>query len=190
MSLKEVRLVRMLIWVLLYLILLFILIFAVVIPAVKKYREVNRLYAQSRAEFMAAQQEHDDILDRLKVLQSKHRKVIGAFEKRWDRDLFLQSAGKFFKKAELKEVDINITDPRFKIYELNAVTKMESPQSFYRFLDNLANLPFVIQADFPIAFKANGGDIEGVFKIRVFEEKRSHKGVQSLENNSTSAPVE
>ena len=194
MTLKEVRLVRVLIWVLLYLVILFVLIFAVVIPAVKEYREVNRSFVQAKANFLAAEQEHDDILDRLKLLQQKHRKVIGAFENRWNQDMFVQSAGQFFQKVDLKQLDVNLSDPHFRIYELNAMTKMESPQNFYRFLDSLSTIPYVIQADFPIAFKSNGKEIEGVFRIRVYEEKiakeRSYKAPQSLDSNSTSAPME
>ncbi len=187
---KEVRLIRMLIWILLYLVILFFLIFIVVIPAVKEYREVNKSFIKSKAEYMAAQQEHDDILDRLKLLQTKHRKVIAAFENRWDKRFFVQSSKKFFQKVELKELDVNLSDPHFKIYELNAMTKMESPQNFYRFLDALPALPFVIQADFPIAFRAHGKEIDGVFRIKVFEEKRAKESTQNLENNLTSAPME
>ncbi len=190
MNLKEVRLVRMLIWILLYLVVVFLLIFAVVIPSVKEYKRVNGEYARSKAEFMAAEQEHDEISDRLKVLQGKHRKITEAFENRWDEKLFIESAGRFFQKVDLKPVDLNLSDPHFKIYELNAMTKMESPQNFYRFLDALSSLPYVIQADFPIAFRAEKSEIEGVFRIRVFEE-RGEKGQEaSEESNSSSAPME
>ena len=188
MSLKEVRLIRMLIWILLYLVILFVLIFAVVIPSVKEYKRVNGEYVQSKAEFMAAEQEHDDIFDRLKVLQSKHRKITEAFENRWDEKIFIKSAQKFFQKADLKRLDVNLSDPHFRIYELNAMTKMESPQNFYRFLDAFPSLPYVIQADFPIAFRAQKGEIEGVFRIRVFKERGTKDQAGIDESNSSSAP--
>lgn len=190
MSLKEVRLIRMLIWILLYLVVLFVLIFALVIPSVKEYKRINGAYIQGKAEYMAAQQEYDEIYERLKHLQSRHRKVTEAFENRWDEKLFMESARKFFKKADLKPVDINLSDPYFKIYELNAMTKMESPQNFYRFLDALPSLPYVIEADFPIAFRAAKGEIEGVFRIKVYEEKRAEDQNGSDDNISSSAPQE
>ncbi|WP_353661850.1 hypothetical protein [Hydrogenimonas sp. SS33] len=173
MSFKEIRLIRMLMWVLFYLVVLFILIFAVVVPAVKAYKQTNAEHAEIKARYMAAKNEHDTILDRLKVLQSKNRKVVEAFENRWDEKAFLAAAKRYFLKVDLKPVDINSSDPHFKVYELNAMAKMDSPQNFYRFLDALPSIPFVIQADFPIAFRAHGGEeIEGVFRIRVYEEKR------------------
>jgi len=179
----------MLMWILLYLVVLFVLIFALVIPSVKEYKRVNGIYVQSKAEFMAAEQEHDEIFDRLKVLQSKHRKITEAFENRWDEKVFIRSAEKFFQKADLKQLDVNLSDPNFRVYELNAMTKMESPQNFYRFLDALSSLPYVIQADFPIAFRAGKGEIEGVFRIRVFEERAEKSQEESDESNSSSAPM-
>ncbi|BDY12704.1 hypothetical protein [Hydrogenimonas cancrithermarum] len=173
MSLKEIRLIRMLMWILLYLVTLFLLIFLLVIPAVKSYKRVNKSYIETKAYYMNAQNGYETINDRLKVLKSKHRKVIEAFENSWNEGKFIAKAKEYFLHIELKPVDINISDTLFKIYEINAMTKMESPQNFYRFLDALPEIPFVIQADFPIAFKAHGGDqIEGVFRIRVYEEKK------------------
>ncbi len=185
MSLKEVRLIRMLIWILLYLVILFLLIFTVVIPSVKEYKRINKKYVQSRAEFMAAEQEYNEISDRLKSLHGRHRKVIEAFENRWDEKVFVKSARKYFQKIGLKLIDVNQTDSHYKIYEINAYTRMESPQNFYRFLDSLSSSPFVVQADFPIAFKANGEEIEGIFRIRVFEEKRLKSQQSRSENNSS-----
>ncbi|WP_457595121.1 hypothetical protein [Hydrogenimonas sp.] len=188
MSLKEVRLIRILIWILLYLVILFVLIFTVVIPSVKAYKRINGEFVQKKAEFMAAQQEHDEIYDRYKVLQSRHRKVIEAFENPWNEKVFVQKAQSYFQKIDLKPIDINSSEPYFKIYEINAMTKMESPQNFYRFLDALPAIPYVVEADFPIAFRARGGEIEGVFRIRVYEEKGSGIRPQSAESNVSSAP--
>jgi len=189
-SFKEVRLIRILIWILLYLVILFVLIFAVVIPSVKAYKRVNGVYVQKRAEFMAAQLEHDEIHDRYKVLQSRHRKVIEAFENPWDEKAFVKKAQSYFRKIDLKPIDVNETEPYFRIYEINAMTKMESPQNFYRFLDALPAIPYVIEADFPIAFRSGGKEIEGVFRIRVYEEKGSSIRPQSSESNVSSAPSE
>jgi len=144
-----------------------------VVPLVKSYKGSNLEHAKIKTEYNHAKNEHDTILDRLKTLKAKNRKVIEAFENRWDEKRFLAAAKRYFLKVDLKPVDVNGSDPHFKVYELNAMAKMDSPQNFYRFLDALPSIPFVIQADFPIAFRARGGEeIEGVFRIRVYEEKR------------------
>ncbi|WP_456323722.1 hypothetical protein [Hydrogenimonas sp.] len=177
MNFKEIRLIRMLIWVLLYLLLVFSFIFILVIPVVKAYKGVNSDYVDVKARHMAVKNEHDTVFERLKSLQAKYRKVIAAFENRWDEKRFMEQARKYFLQVRLMPVESNVSDPNYKIYEINALTKMESPQNFYRFLESFPSIPFVLQADFPIAFKAHGSDeIEGIFRIRVYEEK---KGVES-----------
>ncbi|WP_456450140.1 hypothetical protein [Hydrogenimonas sp.] len=176
MSFKEIRLIRLLIWILFYLLLLFLLIFIVVIPAVKAYKSVNKEYAEQKARYLAAKTEHDTIFDRLKGLQAKNRKAVQAFGNRWDEKRFVATAKKYFLSVEMVPVDVNESDKHFRVYEINAKAKMESPQNFYKFLDALPTIPHVIQADFPIAFRSHGRDqIEGIFRIRVYEEKRDKK---------------
>ena len=173
MSFKEIRLIRLLIWVLVYLVTLFVLIFALVVPVVKRYKNVNHRYATQKAAYLQAKNEHDTIFDRFRALKSKNRKIIQAFENRWDEKTFLAKAKSYFESVGLKPVDVNESDPHYKVYEINARARMDSPQNFYRFLEALPSIPYVIQADFPIAFRAlkQGDQIEGIFRIRVYEEK-------------------
>jgi hypothetical protein len=176
MSLKEIRLIRLLGWILFYLLILFFLIFALVIPEVKSYKSVNKQYVEEKVTYLAAKDEHDTIFDRLKKLQSDKRKIIEAFENPWDEKAFLAKARRYFKKVELTPVETNTTDSHFKIYEFTVVTKMKSPENFYNFIDAFPSVPFVIRADFPIAFRAHGGDeIEGIFRIRVYQEKEGSR---------------
>lgn len=173
MSLKEIRLIRILMWILLYLVTLFLLIFLLVIPAVKSYKSVNRNYTETRASYMSVRNGFKTIYDRLEALRSKHRRIIEVFGNRWDEEKFIARAKEYFLHIELKPVDINTSDTLFRIYEIDAMTKIDSPQNFYRFLDSLSRIPFAVQADFPIAFKTHGDDrIEGIFRIRVYEEKK------------------
>ncbi|WP_456381495.1 hypothetical protein [Hydrogenimonas sp.] len=187
MSFKEIRLIRILMWILLYLVILFLLIFLLVIPAVKSYKSVNNAFVEEKVKFLAAEEEHETLSERLRTLRTENRKVIGAFEKRWDERFFVSRVKPFFSKVDLKPVDINETDRYFRVYEINVMTKMKTPQNFYRFLDGLPSIPYVIQADFPVAFRAHGSDeVEGVFHIRVYEEKRKSG---SEGNRSTSTPL-
>ena len=172
MSFKEIRLIRLLMWILFYLLVLFLLVFVLVIPLVKSYKSVNNRYIEEKAYYLAAKNEHDTIFDHLKTLQAKNRKIIEAFENRWNEKVFMDKAKNYFLQVDLKPIDINTSEKYFKVYEINAKTKMKSPQNFYKFLDALPTLPYVIQADFPIAFRAHGGDeVEGVFRIRIYEER-------------------
>ncbi|SFP30511.1 hypothetical protein [Hydrogenimonas thermophila] len=187
MNFKEIRLIRMLVLILIYLIILFILIFGIVIPSIKQYKSKSKVYHTVQNEYEMIKNEHESFYDKLKSLQHKNRKIIETFEKDWDKNVFLEKANRFFIRTELKLVDNNLSDTKFKIYELDATTQMSSPENFYRFMEALPLMPFAIQADFPISFYSNGDFISGVFRIKVFQEKRRDQkvSISSSENNSS-----
>jgi len=182
---KEIRLIRLLVLILVYIIILFILVFGIVIPSIKEYKSERKMYLTIQNRYEIIKNEHENIYDKLKTLQHKNRKIVETFEKEWDEKEFLKRANSYFNKVKLKLVDNNITDPKFKIYEMDATTKMSSPENFYRFMEALPLMPFVIEADFPISFDSDGDLISGVFRIKVFHEKRRDQNTSSLssENN-------
>ena len=187
MNFKEIRLIRLLMGILLYLIVLFVLIFVVAIPVVKSYKAVRGDYVAQKRLFQEIQTEHDTVYDRFKSVRAKHRKVIESFENRWDEARFIKAAEGYFDRFEMKLLDANASgDGRFRVYEVSARTGMKTPQNFYRFLDALPNMPYVIAADFPIAFRSTDGEtIEGVFHLRVYEESRENNASSSLESNAS-----
>jgi len=185
-SFKEIRLIRLLVLILLYMIILFILIFGIVIPVIKQYKSKSKTYNTVQNQYEIIKNEHESIYDKLKFLQHKNRKIIETFEKDWDEKLFLEKAKTFFVKSKLKLVENNISDSYYKIYEFDATTQMASPENFYRFMESLPLMPFVIQADFPISFYSQGNLISGVFQIKVFSEKKSDENLSSSSENNSS----
>ena len=185
MNFKEIRLIRILVFILLYMILLFILIFGLVIPAIKKYKSESKTYYAVQNEYEMIRNEHESIYGKLKALQHKNMKIVDKFEQSWDEKVFLKQANTFFLKTELKLIDQNLNNSNFKIYEFDATTQMSSPENFYRFMEALPPMPFALQADFPISFHSNGDLINGVFRIKVFHEKKKSQKISdsSSENN-------
>ncbi|RUM45862.1 MAG: hypothetical protein DSY46_01740 [Hydrogenimonas sp.] len=184
MSFKEIRLIRLLIWVLFYLVVVFLLIYFMVIPMVSSYKEVHKNYTDTVAYNFASRKEYEVLSTHLKDLKAKYPKVAD-FDHVWDEKQFLATAKKYFLHIEMKPLDANETDGHFRVYQVNAVTKMESPQNFYRFLDALEAVPFVVQTDFPITLQTYGEDqIEGIFRIRVFQEleEESNRSNPSVSN--------
>ena len=177
MNFKEIRLIRLLVLVLLYILILFILVFGMVIPAIKQYKSESKTYHTVQNEYEMILNEHESIYNKLKSLQHKNRKIIETFEKKWDKKIFLEKAKTFFIRSELKLVDNNISEPHFTIYEFDATTQMVSPENFYRFMEALPLMPFVIQTDFPISFRSNGDLISGVFRIKVYHEKKVDENI-------------
>lgn len=189
MSFKEIRLIRLLVLILMYIIILFILIFGIVIPIIKQYKINSKTYHTVQNKYEMIKSEHEAIYDKLKFLQHKNRKIIEVFEKDWDEKLFLGKAKLFFVKSKLKLVESNISDSYYTIYEFDATTQMASPENFYRFMEALPSMPFVIQADFPLSFYSKGDLISGVFQIKVYHEKEVDENISKekteLKNENT-----
>jgi len=183
---KEIRIIRILVLILFYMILLFVLIFGMVIPAIKEYKKKNKSFYTTQNEYEEIKSKHEAIYSKLKSLQYKNRKIVETFEREWNEKDFLDKANEFFLKTELKLVDQNNSNKYFKVYELDATTQMSSPENFYRFMESLPLMPFAIQADFPLTFSSNGDLISGVFRIKVFNEKKDQK-LSSKENNSSNS---
>ena len=183
MIFKEIRLIRLLMWILVYLVVVFVLIFAAVVPLVKSYRHTKTLYIRQKSEFGRLSEDHKSVLSRLKNLQEKNRKLIQAFDNRWDRKAFEKMAGRYFKTFSLTAAEGNLSIPHFVIYKFRAQTTMKTPQNFYRFIDELGTMPYVVLIDFPIAFESHGGDIiEGVFRIGVHEESKGEDANRSAQS--------
>jgi len=157
-----------------------------VIPVVKQYKSESKTYRTLQNRHELIKQKHKDTYNKLKSLQHKNRKTIEAFEKEWNKEVFLEKAKVFFIKSELKLLNNNADKPHFTTYEFDATTQMKSPENFYRFMDALHLMPFVIQTDFPILFHSDGNLISGVFRIKVYHEKKADKNVSKdkIESNN------
>jgi hypothetical protein len=55
----------------------------------------------------------------------------------------------------------------FKVYEVNATTKITSPQTFYQFLEKINKSDWIIGVDFPIHFERDGDKIKSSFTMKV-----------------------
>jgi len=145
--------------------------FLFLIPKGKEYRSLR---LESKKEFQQlelAQNRFDNTNNRLKDLQEQNRHTIGAFEKTFDPGRFERLYKKEFTDLYLTEVTANDSNGTFKVYEVNATSKITSPQSFYNFLDNINKSEWVIGVNFPIHFERDGDEIRSSFTMKVHNKK-------------------
>ena len=141
--------------------------FLFLIPKGKEYRSLR---LESKKEFQQlelAQNRYDNIHNRLKDLQLQHRDTIGAFDKLFNPDRFERLYKKEFTDLYLTEVTTFESNGTFKIYEVNATSKITSPQSFYNFLENVNKSEWIIGVNFPIHFERDGDKIRSSFTMKV-----------------------
>ncbi|HLD22607.1 MAG TPA: hypothetical protein VJA83_01605 [Sulfuricurvum sp.] len=141
--------------------------FLFLIPKGKEYRSLR---LESKKEFQQlelAQNRYDNTHNRLKDLQLQHRDTIGAFDKLFNPDRFERLYKKEFTDLYLTEVTTFESNGTFKIYEVNATSKITSPQSFYNFLENVNKSEWIIGVNFPIHFERDGDKIRSSFTMKV-----------------------
>lgn len=150
--------------------------FLLLIPKGKEYRTLR---LESKKEFQQlelAQNRHDNIQNRLQDLRHQHRHTIGAFDKPFDPGRFERLYRKEFTDLYLTEVTSLDTNGTFKVYEVNATSKITSPKSFYNFLEQVNKSEWVIGVNFPIHFERDGDKIRSSFTMKVHNKPPEKEG--------------
>lgn len=150
-------------------IVIFLFTFLVLVPTGKEYRQTRILYKKALAENNQIQEEHDQKLATMKELKSKNRHVLNSFSNIFNPKLFVEKNQKFFKKLDINEVKFKEDQADFKVYEVNAVSSLASPKSFYDFLQAINKSDYIIKVDFPINFVRKHDLITANFNIRVYK---------------------
>ncbi|MDD2367764.1 MAG: hypothetical protein PHQ90_00595 [Sulfuricurvum sp.] len=149
--------------------------FLLLIPKGKEYRSLR---LESKKEFQQlelAQNKYDNIESRLKEIETQNAKTITAFNTHFNPDQFERLYKKEFSDLYLTEVTTFDSNGTFKVYEVNATSKITSPQSFYTFLENINKSKWIIGVNFPIHFERDGDKIRSSFTMRVHNSKESKK---------------
>jgi len=149
--------------------------FMLLIPKGKEYRTLR---LESKKEFQNldfAQQRHDQVASRLKELETQNARMIKAFNTSFDPMRFEKQYGKEFSDLYLTEVTSFESNGTFRTYEVNATSKITSPQSFYHFLENVSKSEWIIKVNFPIHFERDGDKIRSSFTMRVYNNESKQK---------------
>src|SRR3989339_349653 len=141
--------------------------FLFLIPKGKEYRALRLESKKEVQQLELAQNRYDNTHNRLKDLQLQHKGTIGAFDKMFNPDRFERLYKKEFTDLYLTEVTTFESNGTFKVYEVNATSKITSPQSFYNFLENVNKSEWIIGVNFPIHFERDGDKIRSSFTMKV-----------------------
>lgn len=150
--------------------LLFILFFSfkILIPEGKEYRKQKLEIAQEQKELDAYGELHQNTLETLKTLQSENRHIIEALDTKFDPQRFEKQNLEHFHSLKLSEIQKASEDQTFIVYEVNTSSKINSPTSFYKFLDAVNKSDWIIGVNFPIHFKREDDMIRSSFTMQVY----------------------
>ena len=152
---------------LILLIAVIIFSFFLLIPKGKEYRALR---LESKKEFQQlefTEHQYATTFERLKELQGENRHTITAFDTPFNSERFERLYKKEFTDLYLTEVTTFDNNGTFKIYEVNATSKITSPESFYTFIEGVNKSEWIIGVNFPIHFERDGDKIRSSFTMKV-----------------------
>lgn len=145
--------------------------FLALIPKGKEYRTLRIESKKEVQKLESAQLRYDETLIRLQELEARNRPMIKAFDTPFNPERFTRLYKKEFQDLYLTEITTFEANGTFKTYEVNATSKITSPQSFYTFLENINKSEWIIGVNFPILFERNGDRIRSSFTMRVYNHE-------------------
>lgn len=176
----------------LYLVLLSLLLltfviafsFFLLIPKGKEYRTLRLENKKEEKLLLAAREHYDAVEEKKKKMEETHQKIIKGFKSNFNPEKFARLHAHEFHDLYLSEIASSDQNGSFKVYEVNATTKISSPQTFYHFLDKVNQADWIIGVDFPIHFEREGDLIKSSFTMKV------HHTVEASEEMKESEAVE
>ena len=166
----------------LLLIIVLIFSFAVLIPNGKEYRKQRTELLKENKELRKYQNFSADTEEFLQELKRDNRHVMRAFDNTFNAQRFEKTHQGYFSSLSV-EKQIKIEDVgEFNVYEVNTTSQINSPKTFYDFLDAVNKSDWIIGINFPIHFKRDGELIKSSFTMRVYS---AQKRTQKVDLNTT-----
>ena len=150
--------------------LIFVLIFAfsLLIPEGKEYRNNRADLKKESAELRKYENFRDDVLEQLTELKSENRNVIAAFDRSFDAERFEKMHRSYFNSLKVEEKTQLENTKAFSVYEVSTTSHINSPKSFYDFLDAVNKSDWIVGINFPIHFKREAEMIRSNFTMKVY----------------------
>ena len=154
--------------------------FMVLIPNGKEYRIKRTEVRKQSFELRQLENFHANVEHDLQKLQSDNKHIIKAFKTKFDAVRFQKQYGGYFSSLNLSKKVQQENNQGFATYDINTTSLINSPQSFYTFLEAINKSDWIISIKFPIDFKRDAEVIKSSFRMRVY------KNIEDLDSESSS----
>jgi hypothetical protein len=158
-----------LLFFLFFTIFMLLLIFLIA-PTIKKFKNTKKEYYLTKIKAEKIQNKLDKLTIQYKELYKKNHKIILAFKMDFNKESFKIFSSKYMKIINIQDKNSSIYEKKFmkKSYIVSAT--LNSPASFYKFINDIHNTNNVLKVYYPVVFKAKNGDIKLLYKIESFQE--------------------
>lgn len=172
----KINLSRQMIYLLILSVLLFIFVllfsFLVLIPNGKEYRIKRTSVKKQNLELRQLENYGLEVEQKLQKLVSDNRRIITAFNTKFDANRFEKQYKTHFTSLTLQRQAKLEDEQGFSVYEVNTTSKINSPQSFYNFLEAVNKSDWIIGINFPINFQREKELIKSSFSIKVYNSSK------------------
>ena len=153
--------------------LIFVLLFSFIllIPKGKDYRIQRTQLKEIELKDNKLEEYKLKQFNELKKLQKDNRATIISFANQFSKERFEKKHSKYFSSLHLSKSKLAKKDELFVVYDINATSKISSPQSFYEFLDSINKSDWIIEVNFPITFIREATLIRSSFSMKVYKNK-------------------
>ena len=161
--------------------LIFVVLFAfmLLIPEGKEYRNKRVELKKESAELRKYENFRDEVLEKLTELKSENKNIITAFDREFDSKRFQKLHRDYFNSLTISQKVRGIDEKEFSVYEVNTTSQINSPKSFYDFLDAVNKTDWIISINFPIAFKREAEMIRSSFTMKVYAVSKDTNSTDS-----------
>lgn len=167
-SLKEIDVLKLIMYVLAFILALVFFIALMIIPSIKEYKRLKIQNQASMVNLAKIEQVYKTHAGALNDFKIKNQKILNASVANFDEKDFVEQAKKFFSTAELVNIP---SDDNQSIYKLNTTSAIYSPQKLYEFMSFLNDYQNIIILEFPIEVRAKRQSLESIINMQVFKSK-------------------
>ena len=155
----------------LFFVIFILLLVVLVAPTIKKFKEIKYNYYTTKTKIDNLQNKLDKLSTTYKKLYKENHKIILAFKMGFNKESFKTFSSKYMKIDSFKDINSSFYQNKFikKTYIVTAT--LNSPISFYKFIDATKSANNVLKVYYPVVFKAKNGDLKLLYKLEVFKEK-------------------
>ncbi|MDQ7044525.1 MAG: hypothetical protein Q9M32_01230 [Sulfurimonas sp.] len=143
--------------------------FALLIPEGKDYRNKKAELKKENIELRKHTNFRDEVQERLTDLKTDNRNIIKAFDKEFNTYRFEKQYKNYFSSLKVSEQTKIKDEKEFSVYEVKTSSQINSPKSFYDFLDAINKSDWIISVNFPIHFKRESEMIRSSFTMKVYK---------------------
>jgi hypothetical protein len=149
--------------------------FFLLIPKGKEYRSLRLENKKEQMAMDSTREQYDEMEKKLNKLEEKNKEMLKAYRTVFDPVKFTKLNRSELQDLYLTELQDADHNKSFKVYEVNATTKITSPEVFYHFLDKVNHSGWIIGVHFPVHFERDKDLIKLSFTMKVYhvsEEKK------------------